>query len=72
MPTTTTPSHADGRVEARVLGCLMEKQRTTPDQYPLTLNALVTACNQKTSRHPVMHMEQGEVGIPSTNCATAA
>lgn len=48
--------------EARVLGCLMEKQRTTPDQYPLTLNALVTACNQKTSRHPVMHMEVGKVG----------
>ena len=48
--------------EARVLGCLMEKQRTTPDQYPLTLNALVTACNQKTSRHPVMHMEVGRVG----------
>jgi uncharacterized protein len=48
--------------EARVLGCLMEKQRTTPDQYPLTLNALVAACNQKTSRHPVMHMEVGRVG----------
>ena len=48
--------------EARVLGCLMEKQRTTPDQYPLTLNALVTACNQKTSRHPVMHMEFGRFG----------
>jgi hypothetical protein len=48
--------------EARVLGCLMEKQRTTPDQYPLTLNALVTACNQKSSRHPIMHMEPGKVG----------
>jgi uncharacterized protein YceH (UPF0502 family) len=48
--------------EARVLGSLMEKQRTTPDQYPLTLNALVSACNQKTSRHPVMRMEVGEVG----------
>ena len=49
-------------VEARVLACLMEKQRTTPDQYPLTLNSLTTACNQKSSRHPVMHLEQGEVG----------
>ena len=49
-------------VEARVLGCLMEKQRTTPDQYPLTLNALVTACNQKTSRQPVMQLTPGEVG----------
>jgi hypothetical protein len=49
-------------LEARVLGCLMEKQRTTPDQYPLTLNALVSACNQKTSRHPVMQLTPGEVG----------
>jgi uncharacterized protein YceH (UPF0502 family) len=49
-------------VEARILACLMEKQRTTPDQYPLTLNALVLACNQKTSRDPVMNLEVGEVG----------
>jgi len=49
-------------VEARVLGCLMEKQRTTPDVYPLTLNALIQACNQKTSRNPVMHLETSEVG----------
>jgi hypothetical protein len=49
-------------VEARVLGCLMEKQRTTPDQYPLTLNALVTACNQKSARDPVMKLTPGEVG----------
>lgn len=48
--------------EARVIGCLMEKQRTTPEQYPLTLNALVNACNQKSSRHPVMQLETGEVG----------
>jgi hypothetical protein len=49
-------------VEARVLGCLMEKQRTTPDSYPLTLNALVQACNQKSSRNPVMSLDPGEVG----------
>jgi uncharacterized protein YceH (UPF0502 family) len=49
-------------VEARVLGCLMEKQRTTPDQYPLTLNAVVTACNQKSARQPVMRLTPGEVG----------
>jgi uncharacterized protein YceH (UPF0502 family) len=49
-------------IEARVIGCLMEKQRTTPDQYPLTLNALVSACNQKSSRHPVMHLTAGDVG----------
>ncbi len=48
-------------VEARVLGCLLEKERTVPDQYPLTLNALVTACNQATSRDPVMHLEDHDV-----------
>ncbi len=47
--------------EARVLGSLMEKQLTTPETYPLTLNALVTACNQKTSREPVTHYSSGEV-----------
>lgn len=48
--------------EARVLGCLIEKQATTPDVYPLTLNALNTACNQKSSRDPVMNLSSGEVG----------
>lgn len=48
-------------VEARVLGSLMEKQLTTPDAYPLTLNSLLLACNQKTSREPVSHYEQGEL-----------
>jgi uncharacterized protein YceH (UPF0502 family) len=48
--------------EARILASLMEKQRTTPDQYPLTLNALAVACNQKTCRDPVMNLEVGEVG----------
>jgi len=48
--------------EIRVLGCLMEKSVTTPDQYPLTLTALTNACNQKSSRNPVMSMEKGEVG----------
>ena len=47
--------------EQRVLGCLLEKAVLTPDQYPLTLNALTNACNQKSSRHPVMSLEQGEV-----------
>jgi hypothetical protein len=47
--------------EARVIGCLMEKSVTTPDQYPLTLNALTNACNQKSSREPVMSLEPGEV-----------
>ncbi len=60
--TTESPQPLLTQVEARVLGCLMEKQRSTPDQYPLTLNGLVTACNQKTSRSPVMRLEVGEVG----------
>jgi len=47
--------------EARVIGCLMEKSVITPDVYPLTLNALTNACNQKSSREPVMSLTQGEV-----------
>ena len=47
--------------EARLIGCLMEKSVVTPDQYPLTLNALTNACNQKSSRNPVMSLEQGMV-----------
>lgn len=49
-------------IQARVLGCLMEKKETTPDQYPLTLNALRNACNQKTARYPVVSYSEGEVG----------
>ena len=44
--------------QARVLGVLIEKQVTTPDQYPLSLNALTLGCNQKSSRDPVMQLEQ--------------
>jgi uncharacterized protein len=44
--------------EVRVLGCLLEKQRTTPDTYPLTLNALRTACNQSTNRDPVVAYDE--------------
>ena len=47
--------------EARVIGCLIEKSVVTPDQYPLTLNALTNACNQKSGRDPVMALSQGEV-----------
>jgi len=47
--------------EARVIGCLMEKSVTTPEQYPLTLNALTNACNQKSSRDPLMALEPGRV-----------
>ncbi len=49
-------------VEARILGCLVEKEATTPESYPLTANALQLACNQKNNREPVMELEAGEVG----------
>lgn len=48
--------------EIRILGALVEKQATNPETYPLTLNALVLACNQKTSREPVMNLNPGQVG----------
>jgi len=48
-------------LEARVLGVLIEKQLTTPDYYPLTVNALVAGCNQKSNRSPVMNVTEGEV-----------
>lgn len=47
--------------EARVIGCLLEKQVTTPDQYPLSLNTITLACNQKTNREPVMELSESEV-----------
>lgn len=49
-------------IQVRILGCLIEKQATNPETYPLTLNALMLACNQKTSRDPVTNLTQGEVG----------
>ncbi len=55
MPPTLTAT------EARVIGCLMEKSVLTPDQYPMTLNALTNACNQKTGRNPVTDLGQGDV-----------
>jgi uncharacterized protein YceH (UPF0502 family) len=55
MPIELTPH------EARVIGCLIEKQIATPDQYPLSLNALVNACNQKSNRHPVLELDEREV-----------
>src|SRR3974390_1758922 len=47
--------------EVRVLGALIEKDITTPEYYPLSLNALVNACNQKTNRDPVMHLNEDAV-----------
>ena len=48
-------------VETRVLGCFLEKERTTPDSYPLTLNSLLLACNQSTNRDPVMTLNEREI-----------
>jgi len=48
-------------IEARVIGCLIEKQITTPDQYPLSLNALVNACNQKSNRDPLMSEDEAAI-----------
>ena len=49
-------------ISLRILGALLEKQTTTPDQYPLTLNSLLNACNQKSSRNPVMNLTNADVG----------
>lgn len=48
-------------LEARIIGCLIEKEITTPDQYPLSLNALTNACNQKSNREPVLELSEGAV-----------
>lgn len=50
-----------GLVDVRVLGCLLEKERTVPDSYPMTLNSLVTACNQSTNRWPVVAYDAATV-----------
>ncbi len=48
-------------LELRIIGCLIEKEITTPDQYPLSLNALVNACNQKSNRDPVLNLDEATV-----------
>src|SRR5690242_8953698 len=48
-------------VEVRILGCLMEKEATTPDNYPLSLNALTAACNQSSNRDPIMQLDEDAV-----------
>jgi uncharacterized protein YceH (UPF0502 family) len=62
--------HRLGPVELRVLGCLVEKQRTTPEQYPLTLNALRLACNQATNRDPVLELDESEVRAAAQSLGT--
>lgn len=61
-PAPTSPEVSLSTIEARVLACLVEKQATTPENYPLTANAVVLACNQKTNREPVLELEPGEIG----------
>jgi uncharacterized protein len=56
--------------EVRVLGCLVEKELTTPDQYPLTLNALVLACNQRSNREPVLNLSEQTVSEAVTSAKT--
>jgi uncharacterized protein len=56
--------------ELRVLGCLIEKQRTTPEQYPLTLNSLRLACNQATNREPVLELDESEVRTAAQHLGT--
>jgi len=60
-PTKRTSPPTLSLVETRVLGVLVEKKHTVPDTYPLTLNALVAGCNQKTSRDPVMELSESDV-----------
>ena len=60
-PMTATRLPVLSLLETRVLGVLCEKQHTVPDTYPLSLNALVAGCNQKTSRHPIIEAGESEV-----------
>jgi uncharacterized protein YceH (UPF0502 family) len=65
--TTATPHPVLTAIEARVLGTLMEKARTVPDSYPLSLNSLLLGCNQKTSREPLMELEEAQVATATAN-----
>ena len=70
-PESDTPDHAQSaglqftlsEVAARALGCLLEKELSTPDAYPLTLNGLVNACNQRSNRDPIMALSASEVEV---------
>jgi uncharacterized protein len=57
----STPTPTLSPIEARVLGTLMEKARTVPDSYPLTLNTLLLGCNQKSSREPLMELDEAQI-----------
>ena len=62
--------HRLDQIQLRVLGCLIEKQRTTPEQYPLTLNSLRLACNQATNRDPVLELDESEVRTAAQSLGT--
>ena len=67
-PTPTTSSGPTlSPVEARVIGTLMEKARTVPDSYPLSLNSLLLGCNQKSSREPAMDLNEAQVAVALDN-----
>ena len=70
MSEVTTKRWALTPLEVRVLGVLVEKQHTVPDTYPLSLNALVAGCNQKTARLPVMEATEAEVLSATTKGAS--
>ena len=63
-------THRLAPLQLRVLGCLIEKQRTTPEQYPLTLNSLRLACNQATNRDPVLELDESEVRTAAQSLGT--
>lgn len=62
LEATDAPKPPFAAEELRILGCLLEKHLTTPNNYPLTLNSLMLACNQKSSREPLMNLKEGVVG----------
>jgi uncharacterized protein YceH (UPF0502 family) len=75
MTLTPTPTNSIAPtlsvIEARVLGTLMEKARTVPDSYPLTLNSLLLGCNQKSSREPLMELDEAQVASAIDTLKTA-
>ena len=71
MTSTRIPRKLDP-AEIRVLGSLLEKEQTTPEAYPLTVNSLLLACNQKTNREPVMDLTEGQVHNAASRVAETA
>jgi hypothetical protein len=70
IPSNASPAALLTPIEARVLGTLMEKARTVPDSYPLSLNSLMLGCNQKSSRDPVMDLTEADIASAIDNLQT--